>query len=195
MLEFSVVVGKFVFIVLIFVVISAGYVTDILSCQTQKWLKTSIYARHLIGVIMVFVFIMMEGGWDFDEKRENAEANNWLSGNTLHTLVFAVMLYFIFFISSKSQLIPNLLFFFIILVIYIINTYREYILVRKEIDDDYNQYILNVEYSLLTLSGITLTYGFIEYIFYQMGQRGKNFDWYKFLLGVPVCSFESKLKM
>ena len=195
MLDFSIIVGKFVFIVLIFVVISAGYVTDILSCQTQRWLKTSIFARHIIGIIMVFVFIMMEGGWDFDEKRENAESNNWLSGNTLHTLVFAVLLYSVFFISSKTQLIPNLLFFFIILLIYIINTYREYILVRKEIDDDYNKYILNVEYSLLTLSGITLTYGFIEYIYYQMRQRGKNFEWYRFFLGVPVCTFESKVKM
>ena len=193
MLEFSVLIGKFVFIVLIFVVISAGYITDILSCQTQKWLKTSIIARHIVGVIMVFVFIMFEGGWDFDSERENAESNNWLSGNTLHTLVYSFMLYLIFFISSKSQLIPNVLFFFIILVIYIINTYREYIFVRKEIKEDTNEYILNVEYLLLLSSGAILIYGFIEYIMYQMKQRGRSFDWLKFFIGVPVCSFESKL--
>jgi len=192
MLDFSVLIGKFVFIVLIFVIISAGFISDILSCQTRKWLRTSMFARHLVGVIMVFAFIMFEGGWDFNSKRENAEPNNWLSGNTLHTLAFAVLLYFVFFISSKSQLIPNLLFYGIILTIYIINTYREYILARKEIKEDRNETILQVERTLLWAAGVVLVYGLVEYMRYQMKRRGAKFNWVTFFVGVPKCAFESR---
>jgi prepilin signal peptidase PulO-like enzyme (type II secretory pathway) len=192
MKDFSILIGQFVFVVLIFVIISSGFITDILSCQTQKWLKTSIFARHIVGIIMVFVFIMFEGGWDFDNERETAQSNNWLSGNTLHTLVYSVFLYLIFFISSKSQLFPNVLFFMIILLIYIINTYREYIFVRKEIDDVNNNRILHVEYILIIIAFIVLVCGFVDYVFYKMDERGKSFSWVKFFVGVPVCNFDLK---
>ena len=192
MLDFSVLIGKFVFIVLIFVIISAGFITDILSCQTRQWLRSSMFARHIVGIIMVFAFIMFEGGWDFNSKREFAEPNNWLSGNTLHTLAFACLLYFVFFISSKSQLIPNLLFYGIILTIYIVNTYREYIFARKEINKAENAHILQVEKTLLWGAGIVLVYGLIEYMRYQMKQRGAKFNWVTFFVGVPKCGFESR---
>jgi hypothetical protein len=141
---------------------------------------------------MVFAFIMFEGGWDFNSKREHAEPNNWLSGNTLHTLAFACLLYFVFFISSKSQLIPNLLFYGVILAIYIINTYREYILARKEITKDRNEYILQVERALLWVAGGVLVYGLLQYVRYQMKQRGGKFNWITFFVGVPQCGFESR---
>ena len=82
-------ISQVAFIFLIFVVISGGYVSNILSCQMQNMLKYNLYARHVIGVIMVFVFIMLEGGWDFDKQRENEASTDWSSGNTMNTLIYA----------------------------------------------------------------------------------------------------------
>ena len=81
--------SKIAFIFLIFVVISGGFVQDILSCQMQSWLTNSLYARHIIGVIMIFVFIMLEGGWDMDKENEEAAPNDWSSGNTVHSFLYA----------------------------------------------------------------------------------------------------------
>ena len=151
-------ISQVAFIFLIFVVISGGYVSNILSCQMQNMLKYNLYARHVIGVIMVFVFIMLEGGWDFDKQRENEASTDWSSGNTINTLIYAFMIYLLFLISSKSRLVPNLLFFSLVFVLYFVNTYRAYIHDRKEIDDKLNNEILNFEYILLVFAFIVLVY-------------------------------------
>ena len=108
-------ISQIAFIFLIFVVISSGYVSNILSCQMQNLLKYNLYARHVVGVIMVFVFIMLEGGWDFDKERESLASTDWSTGNTVNTLGYAFVIYILFLFSSKSRLIPNLIFFSILI--------------------------------------------------------------------------------
>ena len=66
-------------------------------------LKNNIYSKHVIGIILIFTFIMMEGGWDFDIKEQNRAPNDWSRGNTLHSLVFAVIGYCIFILTSKMK--------------------------------------------------------------------------------------------
>ena len=180
-------ISQVAFIFLIFVVISGGYVSNILSCQMQNMLKYNLYARHVIGVIMVFVFIMLEGGWDFDKQRENEASTDWSSGNTINTLIYAFLIYLLFLISSKSRLVPNLLFFSLVFVLYFVNTYRAYNHDRKEIDYKLNNEILNFEYILLVFAFIVLVYGFGDYVLYQKRLRGASFDWVKFMAGVTRC--------
>ena len=180
-------ISQIAFIFLIFVVISGGYVSNILSCQMQNMLKYNLYARHVIGIIMIFVFIMLEGGWDFNKQRQNEADTDWSSGNTFNTLIYAFLIYLLFLLSSKSRLIPNLLFFSLVFVLYFINTYRAYIHDRKEIDDKFNNEILNFEYILLVFAFIVLVYGFGDYVLYQKRLRGPSFDWVKFMAGVTRC--------
>lgn len=180
-------ISQIAFIFLIFVVISSGYITQILSCQMKHLLKNNLYVRHIIGIIMIFVFIMLEGGWDFDKKRQDKIANDWSSGNTVNTFIYALGIYVLFLLSSKSQLIPNLLFFLFIFIIYMSNTYRSYLYKRKEISEDTNKKILYAEYTLLGVSGIIFLYGLYDYIAYQKKMRENDFDWFKFFLGVTEC--------
>ena len=180
-------ISQIAFIFLIFVVISSGYVSNILSCQMQNMLKYNLFARHIIGIVMVFVFIMLEGGWDFDKERENLASNDWSTGNTVNTLGYSFIIYMLFLLSSKSRLIPNLLFFTLVFILYFTNTYRAYIYEREEIDSKYNDEIMNFEYILLILASIVLVYGFIDYVIYQKRLRGPTFDWGKFMLGVTRC--------
>tara|TARA_B110000259_G_C13794917_1_gene314258 strand:- start:51 stop:620 length:570 start_codon:yes stop_codon:yes gene_type:complete len=180
-------ISRIAFIFLIFVVVSGGYISQILSCQMQNMLQNNLYAKHIIGVVMIFVFIMLEGGWDFNTKRQDKLPNDWSSGNTINTFIYAVGIYALFLISSKSQLIPNLCFFLLIFIIYMMNTYRNYTYERKEIKENTNKRFLNIEYILLSISFIILIYGLFDYIIYQQKMRGSDFNWLKFFIGVSKC--------
>lgn len=179
--------SRFAFIFLIYAVITSGYINEVLSCQMQNELKSSKYFRHMLGILLVFVFIMLEGGWSFDSETDNKASNNWSSGNVLHTLIFALGIYVIFIISSKSKLVPNLIFFGLVFAIYVLNTQRNYYYERKMITDEQNRQIIYICKILFMFAMIILSYGFVEYIGYQKSEYGSEFRWSTFLLGVSKC--------
>jgi hypothetical protein len=191
-LDFTTNVSRFAFIFLIYVLVTSGYISEILSCQMRNFIKDKWYVRHILAIILVFAFIMFEGGWDFDKSREDKESNNWAVGNTIHSLVIAILIYFIFLISSKSKLIPNILFFSSLFILYITNTYREYILVRGEINDSTNNNILFIEQIISIFAIIVFVFGFIQYYLYQKKEYKKDFSWLQFLVGTTNCTSGQK---
>ena len=149
------------------------------------------YARHILAIILVFAFIMFEGGWDFDKSEEDKESNNWASGNTIHSLIIAIIIYLVFLISSKSRLIPNIIFFSLLFILYVTNTYREYKFRREDEnnkDINKNNNIIIFEQIIFILAIIVLIFGFIDYYFYQKSQYGDNFNPFKFILGTTSCN-------
>ena len=185
--DVSTVISRVAFIFLVYVIISSGYISEVLSCQMRKFLTTSLYFRHIFAIVMVFVFIMFEGGWDFDKREDDKAPTSWSSGNTLHTFILAILLYFAFLISSKSKLIPNLLFFGALFILYVVNTYRDYIFVRNYISYETNERILFAEKILIVITTCILIYGFVDYYFYQLADHQKDFSWVYFLFGTSKC--------
>lgn len=178
--------SRVAFIFLIYAVIAGGYINEVLSCQMRYLLTNNKIYRHVMGIILVFVFIMAEGGWSFGDDEKESE-NSWASGNVSHTIIIAFMIYLIFLISAKSKLIPNLIFFSLIFILYFINTQRSFLLVREKITKETSDAIIYFEYFLLFLAVIVLIYGFTDYIFYQKEEYGKAFSWFTFMLGTKEC--------
>lgn len=178
-------ISRVAFIFLIFTVVASGYLHDILSCQLREFLQNSIYARHVLGIIMIFVFIMLEGGWSFSEEEE--EDTSWLSGNTIHSFGYALILYIIFIVSAKSKLIPNIIFFSLLFILYFVNTYRIYMLKKEGITEEVSENILFIEHILIGFVVITLIYSFYEYLIDKLVTKGTRFSWHKFLLGTGKC--------
>lgn len=102
--------SKFAYIFLIFVIVASGYLKTILSCQMQYYLENISYYKHILGVIMVFVFIMSEGGWSFNQEENDMADNNWSSGNAFHSLIFGLLLYILLLLTAKSRIIFNIIF-------------------------------------------------------------------------------------
>lgn len=179
--------SRFAFIFLIYAVVTSGYINEVLSCQMQKELTTSKYFRHMLGVLLIFVFIMLEGGWSFDKELDDMAETNWSSGNVIHTLMIGACIYLVFLISSKSKLVPNILFFGLIFIMYILNTQRNYLLERKRITEEHAAMILNVTKVIFGVAMVVLFYGFIDYVIYQRSEYGRNFSWLTFIFGTSRC--------
>ena len=181
-------ISKISFLFLAYAVIAGGYVTQVLPCQTQFFLENSIIAKHGIGVLLIFCFIMMEGGWDFDMSENDKAPVDWASGNTFHTMIWGIILYVAFLMTSKMKLITNLLFFGLLFLVYLINTYRIYLEKRDNITDVNNGNMLLITKILIGLSGVTFLFGVFDYYRYQKISYGKRFTLMKFLLGTNKCT-------
>jgi hypothetical protein len=187
-MNFSIILSRFAFIFVIYAVVTSGYIQEVLSCQMRSFLSNMYYPRHIFGILLVFIFIMMEGGWGWDTEENEQEPNDWSSANVIDTLTMALMIYSIFLLSSKSKLLPNVIFFLLMFIMYCINTQRNYWHARKIISDETNNTLLNVEIGMFTVSMLVLVFGFTEYVFYQRAEYGNAFSWYTFILGSKKCA-------
>jgi hypothetical protein len=128
------------------------------------------------------------GGWSIDAELDAMATNDWTSGNVIETLIMSFFIYVTFLISSKSQLVPNLIFFGLLLLLYLINTQRNFWKARNMISVHTNAFMLYTTYILGATSVVTLLYGFINYINYQKSQYGDDFSWFYFILGGQKCA-------
>tara|TARA_B100000902_G_scaffold399910_1_gene473537 strand:- start:4982 stop:5539 length:558 start_codon:yes stop_codon:yes gene_type:complete len=179
-------ISKVAFVFFIFTIIAGGESLTLLSCQMQKNLKNNIFLKHLIGYLLIFGMIMMEGGWEFNYDT-TTYSTDWTNGNTLHSLGWAVILYLLLILSSKMKFLFSLILVILIFIIYIINTYKNNLILKKEIDDKRENIYKNITNILILLFLLTLIIGFFEYLIYKKKEYAKNFDFIKFFIGVNKC--------
>ena len=187
-MNFDIVLSRFAFIFVIYAVITSGYIQEILSCQMRAFLQNMYYPRHFFGFLLIFIFILMEGGWSWNSEENDAQPNDWSSANVIDTVSISIIIYLIFLLSSKSRLLPNVAFFVIMFALYCINTQRNYWKARDMISEETNATVLNIEIGMFIISMIVLLSGFLDYVFYQKGEYGSAFSWYIFFLGSKKCA-------
>lgn len=180
-------ISRISFIFVSIVIIAGGYATHILSCDTQRFFNNSIYAKHLLGIILIFMFIMLEGGWEFKTSLGNENVYNWSNGNSITSLLYAILLYFLLLLTSKMRYYSTILFFFLLFKLYFINTQRLNYLKKELISNDINHKIVLYETFIFWLLPIILICGIVDYYFYKKKELGKNFNLFVFLLGCTSC--------
>ena len=181
-------ISKFSYLLIIFISLVSNDVKDVLSCQMRYEIENNLYFRHIIGILLFFAFIMSVGGWSFNTKIDDMLPNSPLSANAFDSLVYAVLIYIIFLLSSRCKFWINIIYFSLLLLIYIINTQRDYYYIRKLIDDDTNSKLINLEHFLVFISVFILIVGVIDYLIFQKKEYGSNFSYSKFIFGVNKCS-------
>lgn len=170
------------------------YVNDILSCQMQRWLSDSFMARHIVGILLIFFFIMLEGGWDFNQEENDKAPVDWSSGNTVHTYLYAIIIYAAFVFISNSRLVFNLLTFGSLFILYYMNSYKNYLMNRGRIEKETAELINKFEITFIAIAGISALVGFIDYVIYQKRQRGRGFSWIKLFGATLECDHVKEKK-
>ena len=89
--------SKLGFLFVCIMIIASGYVSQVLPCQTQVYLQNGMMGKHIIGWLICFLFIMLEGGWSFNMEEQEKASVDWSNGNAFDTLIFGGGLYIIFF--------------------------------------------------------------------------------------------------
>ena len=176
------------FLIFLFTIITSTYIAELLSCQFRNMLTNNMYARHYLAILMIFFFIMGLGGWSFDSSVDKMASNSWSSANAMDSFIMACTIYIIFVISSKSHIVPNLIFLGSLFLIYFISAQRNYWQARSMISANTNLLMIYTTYILSLTSIITLFFGFINYIYYQKSQYGDSFNWFMFIFGGQNCA-------
>lgn len=167
---------------LIFAVISSGYVINAgVSCQMQRFLQSTA-GSHTVGLLMVFVFLIMEGGMSFDPKVDAQAETNWTRANIVSTVLMSAIIYSLFVLSSKMQFVPNLLFYLVMMTVYLFVAHRRFLRDRKKISKKTDAVLQKVINGLLVFLGAIGIYGVIDYARYQKQERGDSFEWVKFFI-------------
>ncbi len=175
------------FLFISFVVISGGYVLQVLPCQTQKFLENSIIGKHIIGIILCFLFIMLEGGFSFNMIQQNQHDVDFLTANAIDSLFFSIVLYIIFLLTAKMKLITNTILFSILFITYLVSTQRLYWKNRDMINNNQNLFMINFTKFSIILAFFVFFYGLIDYFIYQIKDKGKDFNLFLFFFGVNKC--------
>jgi len=179
--------SKIGFLFVSFIVVASGYVTQVLPCQTQNWLQHSFMGKHIIGWLICFLFIMLEGGWSFDMKTQDKSDVDWASGNVLDTLVFGFGLYLVFLLTAKMNLITNGILMILLFLVYGMNTQRLYWKKRELITEDKNNQIIDMTKYTLVASIIVFIYGIITYLIKKKKEYGKRFSLFMFFFDSEPC--------
>ena len=180
-------VNKIVFIFICFIVIAGGEVRQVLSCQMQKQLRDNMYLKHVVGVLLIFAFIMLEGGWSFDKELQDKKPVSWENGDSVSSLIYGVILYFIFLVTSKMNYNINILFYLLFFILYLINSERSFLFERSVITKSTNGNIELIELILLILALCVGLYGIVEYYLAKVKEYKNNFSNFNFLFGIKEC--------
>lgn len=188
MTSFEDMISRIAFLFLIFAVISSAYVTNIgISCQMQHFLSTSLIGSHVIGLLMTFVFVSLEGGMSFNSDIDAEHDTNWSRANMVSTFVMAIIIYSALILSSKMQLVPNIIFFVGMMLLYVVNTHRRFLRDRQQLDPETDAKLDTFMKIILVILLCTTAYGVTDYIQYQQRNHPDDFSWSRFMLGKRAC--------
>lgn len=180
--------SKIGFLFISFVVVASGYVTQVIPCQSQKFFQQNVYSKHVIGWLICFLFIMLEGGWSFDMETQDKAEVDWSNGNVIDTLIYGLLLYIAFLLTAKMSITHNLMLYFILFGVYLVNTQRLYWSNRNMITEETNESIVNFIKVNLFIALSVFIYGFVSYFNYEKKSYGKKFNILTFLLGHSNCA-------
>lgn len=179
--------SKIGFLFISFMVVASGYVTQVLPCQTQVYLQEGLLGKHLVGWLICFLFIMLEGGWSFNMDEQNKADVDWSNGNVIDSLIFGGGLYLVFLLTSKMKLIPNAILYFVLFGVYLTNTQRLYWQNREIISEEENEKMIKMIKISLGLACLIFFYGIIDYYIYEHKKYGQQFSTFNFLFSGKKC--------
>ena len=162
-------------------IISSGFVGDILNCKYQRAIVNNIYMKHLVAFLTLY---FLNSNLFTDED------------HPFNKLLNCMILYIIFVIIMRLNLTFTGIVLFLIFIIHLLHQY--YIFYRENPDKTKNyKLVIKLHYFIRLISIITLIIaiiGLIINIKQRKKEYGKNFNLNKFMLGNLKCeNIEKKI--
>jgi len=156
-------------ILLVVLSLSGNFFAEILGCNTQQLLSSSMFFKHLLQLISIYISMDI---YDSKIKHPITKLKNTL------------LLYSIFIMFNKMNIYFTAIVSLLILTIFIINNYIEY---YKTIRKD-TKTLEKINKIISYVSLFTILIGFIIYYLDKKGEYSKNWDMYKFIFGINNCN-------
>ena len=201
----------------LYFVLVGGYSSDILNCQLQRNLKNSIMFKHLLLFLSIYIFTFVLNWYTFDslqiqhigENNEEKKLSKYITKNFNFSLlgewfIKSVLIYCIFLITTKTELIYIYIFFAFVVLSLIIQIilksittikYKEahdLLFITKKDYDDINKDTVVLLHNANTSGFIgvisLVCYGVMNYYNKQRRDHRKDWNTLTFIFGSnPVC--------
>jgi hypothetical protein len=140
-----------------------GYLSTMVSCDLQRWMKDSLLFRHFVGIIAFFFLFTV------------LDSSNKVPIGALWIKTFFVYAIFLMMVKSKWYFaVPVLL---LLVIDQSIRAHSEYIAKNKETIEQYDNYRQMINKLIIAL----IIGGFFHYMFRQWNEFGDNFSFSTFL--------------
>ena len=197
---------------LYFVLIS-GYCSSLLNCGLQRFMKNSIYFKHFLILLSIYIFTFILNWYTFDSlqiKQQENFRNIDFDKDSLFKLgkwfLYSVAIYMLFIVSTKSE-VPYILLFFTVTIVSILIQ----IIIKSISSESYNNnanklFITSKDYNginkntviiahnfvstIFITSIILLFFGFYKYFRRQYKDHAHHWDTSKFIFGTSKCREE-----
>jgi len=167
--------GIFIF----YIIIAAAFLPNILGCHIQKLFDNNMIVKHVIGVITLYFFIML------DSKINNELINKEDEYIFFKNILATIFIYIIFIMSTKNKGIYFNIFFLLLAIIFLLNSYKESLDHHK-----FKERIANIENITVWLGRISVVSVSVGFYFYYQSkkQEYKNkFNLNTFIFGNIKC--------
>jgi len=154
---------------LLLLAVFGNFLGGTLSCKTQYYANNYMIVKHLL----LFMIIYFSNNLFLDANV-----------NPIYGLKISIIIYLIYLIVTKQDIIFTIIFLLLLMFLYIIDNFQNYYEKNnKEIYQKLMYYRNIIKYLLI----INLVIGFFIYIIKQLNEYNVNFDITKFIFGIVNC--------
>ena len=160
-------------IFLLFITISANFVTQTFNCRLKQFLENNQISKHIILLLTINFLININ-------SKENI--------HPIDKLKSTFLIWIGFLIFSKISLYYIFAIFVLLLILYVMHDFKNYYKSKNMINQDIiNKFNIYSNITTITMF-IILIIGLIKY-FIKQKKDHKNFDYLKFFLGTVKCNY------
>jgi len=164
----TIITGLFLFTL----VVVGNYIGELLGCSTQHLLNTNIYVKHFFGILTLYFPVGFISSYEDNE-------------HPINTLMITILIYILFLLFTKMNIVFTVIVFFIFMIIYILGDYIKYynytnnkIIVKK---------LKLIQQILFYAMIVLILIGFTTYFIKQYKEHHKNWSTLKFIFGTQKC--------
>ena len=195
---------------LYFVLIS-GYCSSLLNCGLQRFMRDSVYFKHVLIILSIYIFTFILNWYTFDslqigQENFQGEEEDIFQNKSLKKLgvwvIYTLVIYLIFLISTKSEVVFIIIFFtytIISIILQIIiksvssssyNSISKLFIGRNDYTGKNQTFVIYAHNSIsagfvLTMS--LLIVGFYQYFRRQYKDHAHHWNTRKFIFGTSKC--------